>query len=84
MQQNTRRQTGQEIDKDDTTEREGSRFRYLFPVVTGLGSNTDETVSPLNKRCDDDGLRRHHLHVMGLGTSLRFVFLVQCMCIGLC
>jgi hypothetical protein len=54
----------------------------LLPFVDRL--LTDETVSPLNKKCHNVGLKRLHLDVMEVGTSLHFVFLVGCLCITLC
>jgi hypothetical protein len=56
-------------------------FRDFFSVVTAI---SDETLSPVKKRCYNVGLRRHCLDLTGAETCLQFVFLVWCMCIGLC
>jgi hypothetical protein len=77
LQKNTRRQQKvRKLIRMTQLNMKDQGFRYFLPVVTGLGS--------MNRKCDDMVLRGHHLDAMGVLTSLQFVFLAGCTCIGLC
>jgi hypothetical protein len=57
-------------------------FRFLFPFVDRPRKPSQMKLFQHWTR--DVGLRRQHLDVMGVGTSLHFVFYLGCLCIVLC